>query len=170
MLYLRQTKKMSAYTELIDELNEAMNTDKVMLSVLSSVQAAQIERIFDKGLDANDSPIGTYSTKPISIPKKNQARTTSQTYFKGGYKEYKSAVGFDSSKVNLLNTGQMKDDYSVIKIDNNTYGLGFKNDFNSDKADGNEKHFKKEIFAQSPNDELILDKAFDFELDRIFGK
>lgn len=161
---------MNQYTEFIDELNELMNSDKVIMSVLNTVLAEQKVRIFDDGLDANDSQIGTYSTKPISISKKNQARNTRSTYFQGGYKEYKAAAGFDNSKVNLVNTGQMRDDYSVIKIDDNTYGLGFKNDLNSDKADGNEKHFRKEIFAQSPNDEIVLDRAFDYELDRIFGK
>jgi hypothetical protein len=160
---------MDPYSEFIDELNELKNSDRVIMSVLESVRAEQITRIFDNGLDGNDQPIGTYSTKPISISKKNQARNTRSTYFKGGYKEYKEAIGFDSSKVNLVNTGQMRDDYSIIQVDSNTYGLGFKNDLNSDKADGNEAHFKKEIFAQSPNDDLVMDRAFDFELNRIFG-
>lgn len=159
-----------AYLELIDELNELKNTDTVILSVLSTIQAAQIERIFDKGLDGNDQSIGQYSTTPISISFKRQARKTRSTYFKGGYKEYKEKTGYDSSKVTLQDTGQMRDDYSVIKIDKNLYGLGFKNDFNSNKADWNEAHFKKEIFAQSPSEERILDEAFEVELDRIFGK
>lgn len=158
-----------AYTDIIDELNEIKNVDKVLLSVLSSVQANQIERIFDKGLDGNDNPIGIYSTKPISISKKRQARNTGKTYFKDGYKEYKQAIGFNSSKVNLVDSGQMMGDYSIIKIDDNTYGIGFKNDLNSNKADGNEKRFNKEIFAHSPSDDQVLDKAFDFELNRIFG-
>jgi hypothetical protein len=160
---------MHPYVDLIDDLNELRNSDKVILSVLSSVRAQQITRIFDDGLDANDQPIGAYSTKPIHISKKNQARNTRSTYFEGGYKQYKEAIGFDGNKVNLVNTGQMRDDYSIITIDQNTYGLGFNNDLNSDKADGNEAHFKKDIFAQSPNDDIVMDKAFDFELDRIFG-
>lgn len=160
---------MNPYADLIDDLNELRNSDKVILSVLNTMLAEQKTRIFDDGLDAEDKPIGVYSTKPIHIARKNQARNTRFTYFEGGYKEYKSAIGFDSNKVNLVNTGQMRDDYSVIKIDDHTYGLGFKNELNSNKADGNEKHFKKEIFAQSPNENLILDKVFDYELDRIFG-
>lgn len=157
------------YGELISQLNELKNTDKVLLSVLTTVHAEQTERIFDKGLDANEQPIGEYSTKPISISPQNQARKTRSSYFKGGYKEYKGAVGFDNSKVNLVNTGQMRDDYSLIKVNDRTYGIGFKNEFNSDKADWNEEHFKKEIFAQSPNEDKVLDSAFDVELKRIFG-
>jgi hypothetical protein len=160
---------MERYGELIDELNELKNSDKVILSVLSTLRAEQITRIFDDGLDANDSPIGSYSTKPIRIPAKNQARNTRTTYFEGGYKEYKEAIGFDGNKVNLVNTGQMRDDYSIITVDQNTYGLGFNNDLNSDKADGNEKHFKKEIFAVSPNEDALTDRVFQYELDRIFG-
>jgi hypothetical protein len=158
------------YNDLIDELNELRNSDKVILSVLSTIRSEQITRIFDDGLDANDKPIGVYSTKPIYIAKKNQARNTRSSYFEGGYKEYKQAIGFDGNKVNLVNTGQMRDDYSIITIDQNTYGLGFNNDFNSDKADWNETHFKKDIFAQSPNEDIIMDKAFDYELNRIFGE
>lgn len=157
-----------AYIEMIDELNELMNSDKVLLSVGSTMQAEIKERIFEKGLAADDGPIGTYSTKPISIPQKKQARQTRSSYFKGGYKEYKSAVGQDSSKVTLVDSGQMRDDFSLIRISDTAYGLGFKNELNSDKADGNEKRFGKDIFAQSPTEDETFDKVFQFELDRIF--
>lgn len=160
---------MNPYAELIDELNELKNTDKVLTSVLSSVHANQVERIFDKGLDANDQPIGSYSTKPISIAKKKQARNTGKTYFKDGYAAYKQAIGFDPNKVNLVDSGQMMSDYSIIKIDAHAYGIGFKNELNADKSEGNEKRFNKEIFAHSPSDDEVLDRAFDFELKRIFG-
>lgn len=158
----------SIYTDLIKELNELKNTDKVLLSVLTTVHAEQVERIFDKGLDADEQPIGEYSTKPISVSKKNQVRKTRSTYFAGGYKQYKQEIGFDG-KVNLVLTGQMRSDYSVVKVEDNIYGLGFKNDFNSDKADWNEANFQKEIFAVSPTEDKILDDAFEVELKRIFG-
>ncbi len=156
------------FAELIDEINELKDTDKILLSVLSTMQAVISERIFEKGQDGNDQSIGEYSTKPISIARKNQARQTRRSYFKGGYKEYKGAIGFNNSIVNLVNTGQMRDDWSIIRVDAKTYGLGFKNELNSLKADGNEDHFNKQIFAQSPSEDLILDKTFDVELDRIF--
>jgi hypothetical protein len=159
-----------AYLELIDELNELRNTDKVLLSVGSTMQAEIKERIFERGQAADDGPIGQYSTKPISIARNKQARATRSTFFKGGYKEYKSAIGFDSSTVNLVDSGQMRDDFSLIKISNNVYGLGFKNDLNGEKAEGNEKRFGKDIFAHSPNEDRIFDEVFQFELDRIFGK
>jgi len=159
---------MNPYLEFIDELNELKNSDRAMLSALESVRAEQITRIFDNGLDGNDQPIGSYSTEPISISKKNQARNTGQTYFPGGYKEYKGKAGFDNSKVNLVNTGQMRDDWSIIPQGLKTYGMGFKNELNGDKADGQEKHFGKPIFAHSPNDDKVFDKALQTELDRIF--
>jgi hypothetical protein len=158
------------YKELIDELNELKKTDKVLQSVLSTMQVVISERIFDEGKDANDGLIGVYSTKPISISKKNQSRNTGHSYFSQGYKQYKGEVGQDNSKVNLVDSGQMRDDWSIIRIDDRAYGLGFKNELNSEKADGNEDRFGKEIFAQSPSEEKVLDNVFQVELDRIFGK
>lgn len=157
----------SEFVELIDQLNDLRNTDKILLSVGTTMQAVIKERIFEKGLAADGGSIGTYSTKPISIARKNQARRTRSTYFKDGYKQYKGEIGFDSSKVNLVNHGQMRDDWSLIKISDKSYGLGFKNEINGEKAEGNEKRFGKEIFAHTPEENEIFDNVFQHELDRI---
>jgi hypothetical protein len=101
------------YDALIDQINKMLQTDRIMVATLSSVLAVQKTRIFQRGQDANMGKIGTYGTKPISIARKNQSRQTGKTYFKGGYREYKSLTGKGADKVNLRNTDQMMMDYGV---------------------------------------------------------
>jgi hypothetical protein len=158
------------YLELIDELNELTKDNTVILSVASTMLAVTAVRIFDDGLAADGSPIGQYSTKPISVSRKRQSRKTRSTYFKEGWKQYKQETGHDPNKVNLVDSGQMRDDWSIVEEGNNTIGLGFKNELNSLKADGNEKRFGKEIFAHGPEEDEVFDKVFQVELDRVFGK
>lgn len=154
------------YSQLIDQVNEMLNTDKIMFATLSTVFAQHKQRIFEKGNDANDSTIGQYSTTPISVSKKNQARQTGKTYFKGGYREYKSLSG-KGSRVNLRNTDQMMMDYGLDRNGVGSYVFGFSNQFNFDKSEWNEEHFDKEIFAQSPSEESTFEKVFQFELNKI---
>ena len=155
------------YTELISTVNKLLNSEKVMVTTLSSVLAGQKNRIFQKGKDADGSQIGTYSTKPISISRKNQSRNTGKTYFKGGYREYKSLAGKGSGFVNLRNTDQMNFDYGLKVLGRNEYGFGFDNSFNFDKSEWNEEKYKKEIFGHSQEDDATFEKVFQYELDKI---
>lgn len=158
------------YNELMDQLDKLTKENTVLLAVGNSMLAVTKERIFENGLDAEGNSIGSYSTKPISISRKRQPRQTRSTYFKEGYKQFKKEIGFDPNKVNLVMSGQMRDDWSVIHLGNNQIGLGFRNELNSKKADGNEERFGKEIFSHSKEEDEILDKVFEAELDRVFGK
>lgn len=155
------------YDALIDQINKMLQTDRIMVATLSSVLAVQKTRIFQRGQDANMGKIGTYGTKPISIARKNQSRQTGKTYFKGGYREYKSLTGKGADKVNLRNTDQMMMDYGVQVLGRKEYGLGFNNQFNFNKSEWNEEKYNKEIFAESPEDEKVFDRVFQFELNKI---
>lgn len=105
-------------------------------------------RIFVRGLDSQGSQIGHYSTKPISISKKNQAKQTGRTRFKGGYAEYKSAIGKNPGFVNLRNTDQLYGDYSLTQTGRD-FGFGFSNPLNSQKAGWVTEKYDKEIFPVS---------------------
>lgn len=155
------------YDSLINQINELLQTDRIMVATLTTVLAEQKDRIFNEGKAADNSKIGSYSTEPISISKKNQSRNAGKTYFKGGYKEYKGLIGKGNSTVNLRNTDQMRMDYTVHVLGKNEYGLGFSNEFNANKAEWNEEKYDKEIFAESSEDAKVFDKIFQFELDRI---
>lgn len=155
------------YDALISQVNRMRQTERIMVATLSTVLSEQKKRIFQSGKDADSGKIGTYSTKPISISKKDQARQTGKTYFKGGYREYKSLIGKGSSTVNLRNTDQMMMDYGVHVLGRNQYGLGFNNKFNFDKSNWNEEHFDKEIFAESDAEHRTFERVFEYEINRI---
>lgn len=116
-----------------------------MRTALTTVLAIHKPRIFESGQDAKKQKIGTYSTKPISISKNAQSRNTGKTYFKGGYSEYKSAVGKNPGFVNLRNTDQMQMDYQLI-VDGDKYGFGFQNNTNFNKSQWLQDKYDKDIF------------------------
>lgn len=154
------------YDELINEVNKMLQTDKIYLAAVNTVLAAQKKRIFQDG-NSTTGKIGTYSTTPISISKKNQAKNTGKTYFKGGYREYKSLVGKGSSFVNLRNTDQMMIDLGSMVVAPKEYGIGFQNDFNGDKSGWMEKKYSKEIFATTEEEDNLFVNVVDFELNKI---
>ncbi len=150
----------------IKKVNDAIRSDKAVRSGIQTVLAVQKQRIFARGEDGSEGQIGTYSTNPISISKKNQVRNTGQTYFPGGYAQYKALSGRDPSIVNLQNTGQMFQDYSFHILGADSYGLGFNNPFNYEKSQWMEKHFNKEIFQQSDYEGEVLTRTIEQEIGR----
>jgi len=140
---------------------------KAGIAAINSVLAAQKKRIFQDGKASNESKIGTYSTTPISISKKSQAKNTGKTYFKGGYRQYKSLTGKGSSFVNLRNTDQMMMDLSTQLVAVNEFGIGFNNDFNADKSEWMEEKYKKDIFSSTVKEDNLFVKVFEFEINKI---
>ena len=120
-------------------------------------------RIFERGKDAANSQIGTYSTEPMYVSPKNTPRKLSgkgktgaakfrdgrrhvSRYFPGGYREFRAAVGRESSFVNLELFGDMRKSY-IPGWRGDRFAFGFITKAEADKAEKNERHFKKEIFA-----------------------
>jgi hypothetical protein len=143
------------FTDIITKIENSIRSDKNIRIALSSVLATHKPRIFEQGFDAKGVQIGIYSTEPISISKKNQARNTGKTYFKGGYAEYKKAVGKNPGHVILRNTDQMYIDYG-LQGNNGSYGFGFQNSENYKKSQWMEDKYKKVIFDLSSYEEAIL--------------
>ena len=155
------------YDVLIADLNRIISNDRVMIAATNSVLAMQKKRIFEDGKASNESKIGSYATKPISISKKRQAKITGKTYFSGGYREYKSLTGKEAGFVNLQDTGQMMIDLGSTVVGPNEYGIGFSNTFNADKSEWNETKYKKEIFATTDREDDLFIKVLEFELAKI---
>ena len=124
----------------IDRLsNFRRNLPLITKKVAQTMLAVTSERIFIQGRDANNQDIGTYSE---------------------GYQKTRSRKGLGASKkVTLTFTGQMQSDFSVIQLGSNI-GLGFKNNFNSDKAGFAEETYSKEIFAHTPSEEEQAEELF----------
>lgn len=140
---------------LVDKLNNAIRGERVKRVALSTTLAIHKPRIFQKGQDSTGSTIGQYGTNPISISKKNQARNTGKTYFKGGYAQYKSEVGKNPGYVILRNTDQMMMDYGVVS-NGADFGIGFQNQVNADKAGWMTEKYDKDIFALSDSEVNVL--------------
>jgi hypothetical protein len=140
---------------LTDRLKQVIHSDKLMRVSLTTVLAIQKPRIFEQGQDSKKSKIGTYSTDPISISKKSQARNTGKTYFKGGYAEYKSAIGKNPGYVNFRNTDQMMMDYQLI-VSGDQYGFGFQNHFNYEKSGWLQDKYDKNVFDLTEQELNVL--------------
>lgn len=151
---------------ILSELNRFRHNDRAVRIALTTVFAVNKQRIFNKGQSADSGKIGKYSKTPISIARKNQARSTGKTYFKGGYNEYKSDIGKNPGFVNLRNTDQMMMDYTFQVIGKDTYGFGFNNDFNFDKSQWAEERFDKNIFDESVSEGQLMEKILTRELER----
>ena len=155
------------YDKLIVQLNKMIVSDRAGLAAVNSVLAHQKKRIFQQGKDSSNGKIGSYSTEPISISKKNQARQTGKTYFKGGYRQYKSLIGKGANTVNLRNTDQMMMDLGTTVVAKGKYGIGFSNQFNADKAEWNEERYDKKIFETTTQEDNTFAKVYEFEVNKI---
>jgi hypothetical protein len=143
------------FTAVLEKINTVVQADKTMRVALTTVLAIHKRRIFEEGFSAKGVKIGTYSTKPTSIAKSQQARQTGKTFFPGGYSEYKKAIGKNQGFVNLRNTDQMMSDYGLIGS-GNSWGFGFHNSTNYGKTQSLERKYQTEIFSLSRHEEEIL--------------
>lgn len=155
------------YEKLISQLNKMIINDSAGIAAVNSVLAQQKKRIFQQGKSASGAKIGSYSTTPISISKKNQARNTGKTYFPGGYRQYKSLTGKGSNTVNLRNTDQMMMDLGTTVVGKGEYGIGFNNQFNADKAEWNEEKYGKDIFSTTTQEDNTFMRVYEFEIGKI---
>lgn len=150
---------------LVVRVNRAIRSERTLRTAISTTLSEHKPRIFEKGLDENNSQIGTYGTKPISIARSKQARQTGRTYFPGGYSEYKSAVGKNPGYVTLRNTDQMMQDYGIVG-QGNEFGLGFQNAHNYDKSQWLMEKYGKNIFFHSEQEVELLGKVLEDELSK----
>ncbi len=158
----------NGHDQLIEDINRLVQNQKIYVAATNTVLAAQKKRIFQDGKDSAQSKIGVYGTKPISIAKKDQAKQTGQTYFKGGYREYKSLLGKGGgSFVNLRNTDQMMFDLSTVVVSQKEFGIGFQNKFNGDKKEWLETKYNKQIFATTPEEDELFVNVINYEIDKL---
>ncbi len=110
-----------------------------------TVFAQHKPRIFEKGIAADGSKIGSYED--------------------GVYKDKRAKRGRETSFVNLEMTGSMKKDYQPTK--SGIVGYGFSNTTEAAKADYNEDRYEKAIFALTEQERELYTRTLD---NFIFGK
>jgi hypothetical protein len=114
--------------ELEGKILKIAEADTLLRTVSFGVFALMKRRIHTQGKKSDGNSIGTYSS---------------------GYLEWrlKNNYAAQGSTVKLFLTGQMQNDFSVGKLNDNNYGIGFQNKFNYDKSvnaeDGQEPHTVK---------------------------
>ncbi len=133
--------------KLTKQLNVLLKTNKLQLSIATTMQAETARRIFENGQAADSSQIGTYSE---------------------GYLKTRQKDGYPpSDKVILQATRQMVNDWSVIS-NGSSVGLGFKNKFNADKSVWVEDTYDKSIFAHTETELRTIDELSQDFLDKLF--
>ena len=91
---------------------QAIKSDQIRRTALSTTLAVQKDRIFNKGQRETGGQIGKYSEK---------------------YGKLKSKIGRNPGYVNFRNTDQLMNDYGV-QGSGDEHSFGFQNAFNADKA------------------------------------
>ncbi len=144
-----EAQQNAAFDRLRQKL-QRLGESRLVRRVMNLTFREHKNRIFVRGRRTNARQIiGRYSTKPISISKKQQARSTGKTFFEGGYKQYRQLAGLDSSKVILVNKGNLRDAYKLVQR-GGRYMYVFKDQKSAQIAEGNEKRFNAVIFKVSP--------------------
>lgn len=99
----------------LQKMVSQQSLDTLMRDIAETMLGEVRERVHEEGKNANDAPIGSYDPDYIKVRVRKYNRNA-------------------NPKVILALTGQMENDWSVIPLGNLSYGLGFKNSFNADKA------------------------------------
>ena|SRR5690606_36997513 len=155
-------------------------TDKVRarltdINVQESLRVASIDilpvmrkRIFDEGKDRDGNSIGSYSTAPIYISKKEMSRTGGgretkggkTKYFEGGYKAYKQSLG-RGEKFDLRNFGVMMRDF--LAPQETVSGFSLKYTFKQKRSENIAENYPL-AWGLSKSEIDIVQKTFTFEL------
>lgn len=129
----------------IKQINDLINIDRIERRVFLSVHALITDRIFNKGKDSQNRNIGRYSNGYVKRRLKNNWGA--------------------SKKVILQFTGQMKNDFSLIRK-GDQYGSGFKNIKNGDKSRWVESTYEKEIFSPTRKEIKEANTLYASELNK----
>lgn len=102
-------------------------TAQALLRVAAlSFLESSLDRIHNKGIASDGSPIGEYTTSYLFRREKK------------GYSADKRVV--------LEFTGQMRRDYTILPVQGG-WGTGYQNQLNADKARWNQDRYEKRIFS-----------------------
>lgn len=98
------------------------------------------ERIHEQGKKTDGSQLGSYNNQYLKTRVRRYNRTASR-------------------RVILSLTRQMENDWSIIPLGNDTYGLGFKNSFNADKAGWAEERYGRVYGLTKEEKKSVVDEV-----------
>lgn len=170
----------------------AKNKNRIEIVVLKTAEGLMKQRIFNNGKASNGSQIGQYSTKDMLIGASSFANKTNANsvlgskkkrkgldwvtvkgrrlaVLNGGYRHLRRLQGFQTGYVDLEINGDLRRSIVTGKSVTGGNALGFFNDEQRIIGESQEKRFKKDIFALSPQELKAMDKAFVREVDKILS-
>ncbi len=161
-----EAQQNAAFNRLRQKL-QRIGDSRLIRRVMNLTFREHKNRIFVRGRQARaNQVIGRYSTKPISIGRKQQAKFTGQTFFPKGYKQYRQLAGLDSSKVVLRNFGKLEDAYRLVQR-GGRFMFVFINQKFAQIACGNEMHFNAVVFKVSRAELLRFRFFINAEIRRV---
>lgn len=106
-MYLRSmaNRSIAQFRKKLNDITSEVNNQKLYVGAASAVGREVGKRIFQDGISSDGGPITpAYSTKPIYVSASQSPRQSGVGYFKGGYGQFKRAIG-RGGKVNLFLEG-----------------------------------------------------------------
>lgn len=134
------TNLLNVAGDLQERLRLLRNPEYLYRGVCFDLIDLMTNRIHNKGIATDGTPIGQYSPAYLKYRQKKHNRT-------------------NDKKVVISLTRQLENDWSVLATPTG-YGIGFKNNFNFDKSQWVEATYGKKIFSLSKSEE-------DFALEGI---
>ncbi len=179
------------------EVQGIIDTGRIVEIGARDSMTQSVVRIFERGLKADSSSIGKYSTKPSYFSPANTPKDTNHKgktgnriktgYYAEGYAELRRQQGRESNFVNLRFTNELQSDYAnsgvsrtsgalaratPIPAGNNKFLITLNKQVNIDKKDGLESKYGNIFDLTNSERQLFLDSQefnLDKELNKIFG-
>lgn len=153
--------------------------------------AKMCQRIFEEGENSEGGNIGSYNDSnemyinPNTSPKKLPAKgKNGETKFKNGkphktayvssYKDYRSKIGRQVSRVDFILSGELRSDFSngriptPEKVNNYKYVAGVKKEINAKKIEGLEEKYGT-VFKLTKNERKNFKDIQEFEFKKLLG-
>lgn len=171
MLY--ETNISKVINDLKGKLSKASDMSQLQRTIATNLKASNLRRIHNDGMAVSGESIGSYSTRATYINPKTSPRKfagegkTGKTkfkstgslhktkFFKGGYKEFRSFVGREASKVNLQLSGTLLKAWQAEQ-QGKDWVIGFNSSYGKKVAEGNEERFGKQIWGVSKQDQEMI--------------
>jgi hypothetical protein len=170
----------------LENLSKALANDAEIANTIGLVAAKEFEaayktRLFVRGMDSKNRKIGSYSRAPfyvnpqskslVGLPKskfspmgKNgkskfkNGKKKKTRFLKAGYSEFRQRAGRQNKTVDLNLSGSLFNSMQ-IGIKGSVIHFGFTDAQNIKKAQGNEQHFRRVIFAPTQEEREIFREA-----------
>ena len=170
--------------ENLDLLKNLKQDDVIMRNVATTLLAVVHDRIHEKGLNAEGSPIGTYSAGYMKVRTGNFANSSRVTRgnnkgkvkdsgtFVRGEKKGEARPRYNrtaDTKVVASLTRQMENDFKVIATEEG-YGLGYSNPENFKKAGYVEATYDEVIFSLTPDEQQLAGTIASNELAKLLNQ